>query len=154
ARSLLADVVRIGERARASSRAMSIADRDLPARPRDRWRLAALAVYAVILVALAFVFSRQINPDGVAYLRIAGYYLSGDLGKAVSGYWSPLYSWMLIPWLAAGVPALLATKLLGAFLALCWVIGVACLGRRYLESGVTRGLLVAAAAVSVPGWAM
>jgi hypothetical protein len=118
------------------------------------WALAALAVYAVLLVSLAFPLSRRINPDGVVYLRIAGYYLSGDLGKAVSGYWSPLYSWLLVPWLAAGVPGLLATKLLGALLALCWVAGVACLGRRYLESGLMRACLAVAAAVSVLGWSM
>src|SRR5215470_1289174 len=118
------------------------------------WALAALAVYAALLVSLAFPLSRRINPDGVAYLRIAGYYLSGDLGKAVSGYWSPLYSWLLVPWLAAGVPALLATKLFGALLALCWVAGVACLGRRYLESGLMRACLAITAAVSVLGWSM
>lgn len=118
------------------------------------WAFVALTVYTALLLSLAFPLSKQINPDGVAYLRIAGYYLSGDLGKAVSGYWSPLYSWLLVPWLAAGVPGLLATKLLGALLALCWVVGVACLGRRYLESGVMRASLMVAAAMSVLGWSM
>src|SRR5215468_761991 len=111
-------------------------------------------MYGAMMVPLAFAFSSQINPDGVAYLRIAGYYLSGDLGKAVSGYWSPLYSWLLMPWLALGVPGLLATKLLAVLLALCWVVGVACLGRRYLESGIMRASLVVAAGMSVPGWSM
>jgi hypothetical protein len=107
-----------------------------------------------MLVLLAFHFSDQINPDGVAYLRIAGYYLTGDVGKAVSGYWSPLYSWLLVPWLAMGVPGLLATKLLAACLAAAWVIGMALLGRRYAESAVTRRLLVATAAVSVLSWSI
>jgi hypothetical protein len=87
----------------------------------------ALAGYAAMLVPLAFHFSDQINPDGVAYLRIAGYYLAGDVGKAVSGYWSPLYSWLLVPWLAVGVRGLLATKLLAISLAVAWVIGMALL---------------------------
>jgi hypothetical protein len=113
-----------------------------------------LAAYVVMLVPLAFHFSDQINPDGVAYLRIAGYYLTGDVRKAVSGYWSPLYSWLLMPWLAVGVPGLLATKLLGASLAVAWVIGMALLGRRYVESAVTRRLLVATAAVSVLSWSI
>src|SRR5262249_16575158 len=118
------------------------------------WACVALTIYTALLVSLAFPLSKQINPDGVAYLRIAGYYLSGDLAKAVSGSWSPRYSWLLVPWLAAGVPGLLATKLLGALLALCWVVGVACLGRRYLESGVMWASLMAAAAMSVLGWSM
>src|SRR5215813_9099986 len=127
---------------------------DAGSRVRPWWALVALTVYTAFLVSLAFPLSGQINPDGVAYLRIAGYYLSGDLGKAVSGYWSPLYSWLLVPWLAAGVPGLLATKLLGALLAPCWLVGVVCLGRRYLESGVMRASLVVAAAMSVLGWSM
>jgi hypothetical protein len=114
----------------------------------------ALAAYGAMMVAMAFDFSSQINPDGVAYLRIAGYYLSGDVGKAVSGYWSPLYSWLLMPWLALGVSGLLGTKLLAVLLALFWVVGVACLGRRYLESSITRRLLVVTAAVSVLTWSM
>ena len=127
--------------------------RNVPRRPA--WGLIiALAAYGGVLVAVAFAFSNQINPDGVAYLRIAGYYLSGDFGKAVSGYWSPLYSWLLIPWLALGVPGLLATKLLGVLLALSWVIGMALLGRRYLESSITRQLSMVAAAVTVANWSM
>ena len=118
------------------------------------WCGVALAAYAIMLVPLAFHFSDQINPDGVAYLRIAGYYLTGDVGKAVSGYWSPLYSWLLMPWLAMGVPGLLATKLLAACLAVAWVMGVALLARRYAESPVTRRLLVATAAVSVLSWSI
>ena len=118
------------------------------------WCGVALAGYAATLVPLAFHFSDQINPDGVAYLRIAGYYLAGDGGKAVSGYWSPLYSWLLVPWLAVGVRGLLATKLLAISLAVAWVIGMALLGRRYAESVVTRRLLVVTAAVSVLSWSI
>jgi len=121
---------------------------------RRRWPVVALAAYGAIMVPMAFHFSDLINPDGVAYLRIAGYYLSGDVAKAVSGYWSPLYSWLLMPWLAVGVPGLLATKLLGVLLAMAWVVGVALLGRRFLENAITRTLLIVAAAVSVLTWSM
>jgi hypothetical protein len=133
---------------------MATVNSDLTPLASRWWSGVTLAAYAIMLVAMAFHFSDQINPDGVAYLRIAGYYLTGDLGKAVSGYWSPLYSWLLMPWLAMGVPGLLATKLLAACLAVAWVIGVALLGRRYAESSVTRRLLVATAAVSVLSWSM
>lgn len=121
---------------------------------RRWWPVVALAAYGAMMVPMAFHFSDQINPDGVAYLRIAGYYLSGDVAKAVSGYWSPLYSWLLMPWLAVGVPGLVATKLLGVLLAMAWVVGMALLGRRFLESAITRALLIVAAAVSVLTWSM
>ncbi len=59
---------------------------------RGRWFVMALAAYGAMMVPMAIHFSDRMNPDGVAYLRIAGYYLKGDIAKAVSGYWSPLYS--------------------------------------------------------------
>ena len=114
----------------------------------------ALGAYAALAVAAAFHFSDQINPDGVAYLRIAGYYGSGELSRAVSAYWSPLYSWLLAPWVALGVPALLATKLLGALLAVAWVHGVGLLAPRYVESAPARALLLAATAVGALAWSM
>ncbi|NNE10000.1 MAG: hypothetical protein HKN20_15675, partial [Gemmatimonadetes bacterium] len=41
----------------------------------------------------------QINPDGIAYLRIAGYWAEGKPDLALSGYWGPLFSWLMIPFL-------------------------------------------------------
>ncbi len=125
------------------------------AEPRARrWSIAALAAFGAGMIPMAFAFSSQLNPDGVVYLRIARYYLSGDVGRAVSGYWSPLYSWLLVPWLALGVPGLLAAKLLAVVLALAWVMAVARLGRAYLETIAARRCLVVAAAASVLPWSM
>src|SRR5690606_2122780 len=47
-----------------------------------------------------------------AYLTIAQQYLDGHFADAVNAYWSPLYSWLLMPLLAAGVHPLLAVKVL------------------------------------------
>jgi len=124
-------------------------------KPRARWwSLAALFTFGALMIPMAFAFAGQINPDGIVYVRIARYYLSGDLGRAVSGYWSPLYSWLLVPWLVLGVPGLLATKLLAAVLALTWVVAVSRLGRAYLKTMVGRRCLVISAAASVLPWSM
>ena len=37
------------------------------------------------------------NPGGISYLDIADAYMRGDLGNAINGYWSPLYSLLLGP---------------------------------------------------------
>jgi hypothetical protein len=147
------------DRASRAQRAAATLDAAALAEPRawlvaGRFTAVALAAYAAVAIALAFAFAHQINPDGISYLRIAGYYAHGDVGRAVSAYWSPLYSWLLVPFLWLGVPGLLATKLLGALLAVAWVWGVARLGPRYVESRVARGLLLAAAAVAALGWSM
>lgn len=70
----------------------------------------------------------QMNPDGVGYLTVARQYLQGHYADAVNAYWSPLYSWLLMPFLAAGVEPLLATKLLavvigaGAIASAWWLM--------------------------------
>ncbi len=55
----------------------------------------------VILLMVAGWHNRYvIDNDAIAYIRIAGYYLHGQFDLAVSGYWGPLLSWMMVPWLA------------------------------------------------------
>lgn len=77
---------------------------------------AALAQLLLLLLA-GWIRRHALNPDGVAYLRIAGYYAHGQTNLAVSGYWGPLLSWMLTPLLAAGFSPLLAARIIMALTA-------------------------------------
>jgi len=79
-------------------------------RPGSLAALLALHLVAGGLLVAGYRF--QINPDGIAYLASARKYLSGHFTDAVTGFWSPMYSWLLAPLLALRVPPLLATKLL------------------------------------------
>ncbi len=49
--------------------------------------------------------------DGVSYLRVAEHLLAGRFAESVNGYWSPLYSWLLVPLLGLGVDGALAMRL-------------------------------------------
>jgi hypothetical protein len=129
----------------AGARAVTLAPRRAP------WWLGA---YAGLLLAGAWLLAHQVNPDGVAYLRLAEYWARGEVARAVSGYWSPLYSWLLAPWLLAGVPGLLAAKCLGALLALAWVVAVSRLARRWVTTPWGRGLVAAVAGLWGLGWAL
>src|SRR5688572_4382331 len=78
-----------------------------------------LMIFVLYFLAAAWAVSAyryQINPDAISYISIAQKYLAGDFGAAINAYWSPLYSWLLMPFLAIGIPALLATKVLTVFL--------------------------------------
>jgi len=45
-------------------------------------------VFQFLAVAVAGWINRQaLNPDGVAYMRIASYYAAGRMDLAISGYW-------------------------------------------------------------------
>lgn len=55
-----------------------------------------LACISALLGAIVAVLSRQaMNVDGISYLDIASAYIRHDWGVEISGYWSPLYSWLL-----------------------------------------------------------
>src|SRR5262245_33141886 len=60
---------------------------------------AVLPVQIVLLIILAWLNRDQINSDAVAYIRIAQYYLHLQTDLMVSGYWGPLLSWLIVPWL-------------------------------------------------------
>lgn len=72
----------------------------------------AFLLYLVLAAVYISRYRFQINPDGISYLSIAGNYLAGDWATAINGYWSPLYSWLLAPFLFLGISGLLSTKLL------------------------------------------
>ena len=82
------------------------------------------------------------NPDGVAYVRIAGYWLTGDLDRAINGYWGPLLSWLIAAPLALHVPAQAAAR---AVMAASGVF-FACTGLAFVRVVVTGALARAASA--------
>lgn len=88
---------------------------------------AAYLAAAVVMTALA---RHGINPDGVAYLRVAKYYAEGRLDYAVNSYWGPLISWLLVPahWVA-GDPVL-TVKILGIAFGLLTAIATMRLSMR------------------------
>ena len=95
------------------------------------WELALpLILFFIVAFAVALRQSERLNPDGVCYLRIAGYLAAGDLNNAVSTYWSPLCPWSMAPLVALGVDGLDAARLLqvfwGAALLVCtfWFLRV------------------------------
>jgi len=52
-----------------------------------------------------------LNTDAIAYLRIANYFSAGEFDLAVNGYWGPLLSWLMVPFLKFGIPPLIAARL-------------------------------------------
>lgn len=80
----------------------------------------------ILFLALIFIdpYKYQLNPDGISYVSIAKYYLNGNFDIAINGYWSPLYSFLLVPLLLLKIPELLATKILGVILAWLVVMGI------------------------------
>jgi hypothetical protein len=105
----------------------------------------------VALAAAGWINRQALNPDGVAYMRIASYYADGKIDLAVSGYWGPLLSWLLVPWLKLGMAPVAAARIVMAlsavyFLWACWRVFV----RFGLRGKPLQWALWSVATVSVP----
>jgi hypothetical protein len=74
-----------------------------------RW---ALLLYGILSLSLLQYYQYDIDPDRISYISLAQKYMHGDFCNAINGLWSPFFCWLLVPFLAAHVEPLLASKLL------------------------------------------
>jgi hypothetical protein len=84
--------------------------------PNLQWhKLPQWAIYALYVLAylcLLPFFYRQTDVDTIGYIAAAEHYAAGDLYAGINGYWSPLLSWLLVPFLWLKVSSLLSIKLI------------------------------------------
>ena len=104
--------------------------------PFSRWekreKLWVGLVLAVFLVAgVLFLNPYLTGSDEVCYISIAQKYARGEIAWAINGYWAPLYSWLLAPLLLAGLPPVVAYKILTLVASAFLLLGVHLLSRRF-----------------------
>jgi hypothetical protein len=94
---------------------------------------------------LLFPFFRyRIDPDAISYISIAQKYLRGEWTDAVNGFWGPLYSWLLIPFLACRMEPMASAALLSILIGLFALAGaVLLLGRFESSEAIRRGVMLA-----------
>jgi len=84
-----------------------------------RWPLwCAMGLYLALGWLLLPEYRFQINPDGISYINNARLILQGKFILSVSNHWNPLISWLLAPFLALGVNAQLAFKIVNLLIGL------------------------------------
>ncbi len=108
--------------------------------PGRWWYPAGLAVlvgiYTLLAIRLGFNYLDFINPDGLAYLKIARDYAAGK--SVVRGYWAPLMSWLMAPLLRFGALPQAAHKVVAALGGLLWVLATVAFARRLKLSQAGR----------------
>ena len=104
-----------------------------------------LIVYLILGASLLGYYRYQINPDGISYISVAQKYLAGDWRGAVNGYWGPLLSWLLMPFLYLGIEPLLATKVLSLPIGAMTIVGLRWLSYRFEMTEAIRTVVLLAA---------
>ncbi len=71
-----------------------------------------IALHILVCLLLLPQFKYCLEADLYSYLSIAKKYVQGDFYHAINLYWSPFFSWLLIPFELSGLPTLLVFKYL------------------------------------------
>lgn len=74
----------------------------------------ALALYFIFYTLCYNQLQYLLDSDAVAYLTIARRVADGDWFRSINGLWSPLNSWLLVPFIRNGIDAWTAAKGLNA----------------------------------------
>ncbi len=114
-------------------------------------RMAWVVAYALMLVSMLNNLAR-LNSDAIAYMRVAEYWSVGNLSFAVNGYWGPMLSWLMVPFLWLSAEPLLAGKLAMLVSGAVFFHGSLFLARS-LGLRLTDELIVAwVLALTIPNW--
>ena len=71
----------------------------------------AVFLFSALFIIVWPLYQYIFDVDGVGYGMVAKRLAAGDYAKAVNGYWSPLHSWIIVPFLKFGITEATAFKL-------------------------------------------
>ncbi|MCE7697957.1 MAG: hypothetical protein K8E24_003675 [Methanobacterium paludis] len=102
-------------------------------------------IYSLLAVICLRYYQYTIGGDELSYINIAHEYVTGKWGDAINGYWSPLYSWLMIPFLLLGSTPLYAiyvSKVVSLIIGFFTIISINRLSDTFgLDNVVKRALL-------------
>lgn len=100
-----------------------------------------LVIYLIIGLVLVNNYQYIINSDGISYISIAQKYLNGNFAEAINGYWGPLFSWLLAPFLLFGSTPLYisySAKILSLIIGFFTIIGFRLLINRFKMKKIVK----------------
>jgi hypothetical protein len=71
--------------------------------------------YLLLFILLFNGYKYSLDPDATGYFSVAEKLAKGDFYNSINGIWSPLGSWMLIPFIKYGFNEILSAKILNGF---------------------------------------
>ena len=102
--------------------------------------VAVLIAYSLCI--LGGYHYERLTGDATLYISIAEKYIRGDFSGAINGYWGPLLSWLLVPFLLMGADHVFAINALNLLFGLLTIIGVWRLSYRFEMSEHIRSIVL------------
>lgn len=111
-------------------------------------------IYIIFVSVFGFAYRYDMYTDEVAYLRLAGYIAEGNFYQSVTGYWAPLITWCIAPFLTFGIDGLIIARIVIALWGLIFVIGIWLLTSKFNLSHSIKFIAVSIAALLIAYWIM
>ncbi len=113
----------------------------------DNWDIiTVLVLYSILAVFSLKYFQYKIGGDEISYINIAHAYVTGQWGNAINGYWSPLFSWLMTPFLlfsSTPIYAVYVSKIISLIIGFFTIISVRRLSRTFeMDRIVERSILI------------
>lgn len=111
----------------------------------NRTLIFVLIIYLLLGLFFLNYYQYIINSDAVSYISIAKHYVSGNYPDAINGYWGPLLSWLLIPFLFFGSNpfySLYSARILSLIIGIFTIIGIRRLSYRFEMDEVIRTIIL------------
>ena len=105
----------------------------------------ALLTYIILAILLFNYYQYIITSDGVSYISIAQEYALGDFPDAINGYWSPLFSWLLSPFLLVGTTKMYLVhsgRILSLIIGFFTLIGIKFLISKFITNENVKSIAI------------
>jgi hypothetical protein len=96
--------------------------------------LLSFCLYFILCIALHPFYGYLLDSDAVGYLSVAERVANNDWFRSINGLWSPLNSWLIVPFLQNGKDAFLAAKAINFLCGGILLLQILYLVRRYVRS--------------------
>jgi hypothetical protein len=78
----------------------------------------SILFYCLLFIITWPLYKYVSDQDGIGYAAVSHHYLNGDWKKAINGFWNPLHSWLIIPFIKAGLTDGVAFKISNALFSI------------------------------------
>jgi len=106
-----------------------------------KYQLTAAVIYVILFFALFPWYKYVFDIDGVGYIHVATRLAKGEYFNSIAGTWSPLGSWLIVPFVKAGLDPVLTAKYVNGFLGLFTLFSCYSLTDKFNINGFFRKII-------------
>jgi hypothetical protein len=110
-----------------------------------RLLLFSCIAFIILFILLYPWYQYVLDPDATGYLKVAERIANADYARSVNSHWSPLNSWLLVPFLTAGCNGIITAKILNGVYALISLLAIGTLLKKFtLHRFTAVGIMIVA----------